>query len=546
MPFTYFNTISPAYILTVAKSGGQFDSIQAAIDYALANYILDADHLAIVKVAPGLYAEQLTTTSQYIRVIGMSADPSDQPKSVILYNTGADVAHYPLAISTGTLYLEGITIRTEANAIFGLLRNSNYAYCHFEGGHFIESAAVNAIYMNFESCTATDDIFNLTGVAGGERFIALRDCDLFSGGMPVFGSSQGTIKFQDTMCANLVTVSGGWSVICQGVEFYGGGKFNLDTTGDIFIHNSILSAGLHFVSDPAGTKVITNNSFVGPTVYIGAGEGDITADVAITNVDYSGNTQYNGIDGEIQIGSLSKNIGNGALDAYRDFQEALDSIWEHDSIVHLGDNVTMTAPWVLPDYMFTVDGHRIYGMHSTHATHCDVTAGKVFTLSRLTNLSGGEFIINGNGARLTLTQCGRMLDFEPVSVRFRIANGDATSELRLKHTNLQGDSVNHYCVKIDHASPVIVVSRSTMRGYTGHPALRVTVQIVGTWRSKYSTFMHGSGGLNEWCTADIANTEFRSYLDSYNAGSMVAPDTLANVTNQITKPGNTNDVEITY
>lgn len=311
--------VSPSYIDNATTRC--FNTIQAALDHAIANYELDAKYRVEIRVSPGTYEEQITDSRSDIYIISANFNPDDSSKDVILYNTGADEAHYPLAC---TVKFEGITVKTDTGGVFGKISGSAFHYCYFEGGYFIESD-ISGIYMDFRYCTFYSDAFKLEGVSAGWRFIALRHCDLFGDGAPVFNSTSGTIKFEYSMCADIVAISGGWCLLFISSELYSNGKFNFDTAGNIYFNNALVPNGLHFTSNTVGLKTIHNCNFMPSGGYsIPADSFDITADVSITDVSYNGNFQQRGLSGNIHIKNTEKFVGKDT-DSYKNITEALNA-----------------------------------------------------------------------------------------------------------------------------------------------------------------------------------------------------------------------------
>lgn len=395
-------------VLTVAKLGGDYTTIQGAIDYAVATWApFTEENQCVIKIAPGKYAEQIDSV-QYINIIALNhPNPDDQPHDVILYNLGSNSTTYPLALG-GVYNISGIEIATDDNGIFGELSNSYFKSCYFDGGHFIEGTSL--AYIDFRYCTFVDDAFDLTG-AGHGSFVALRHCDLFQGGTPVFGSTNGTIKFQYSMISDNVTISGGWSTICEHTEFYGGGKPFFNTTADIFMTSSLFPAGIHLTSNPAGVKTLVANSFKSDSNYIGVGVGDITADVTITDVECSGNIQYNGLDGEIQIVSNYKNVGS-PYDNYRNIAEAIQASNSGDVIrVWPGlYNETLTLPAGIDLRGLSKNQSIIYSDTGTVITK---TTGS----SHLSNLTLRSTPVSGTVNAHLIDQSGGELDLRNVCLQ---------------------------------------------------------------------------------------------------------------------------------
>ena len=133
-------------VLHVAKNGSDiygngslgnpYLTINKANNYFIANKSAWPIRM-VIKVAPGIYNEQIEDAFYRIYIVGPTTNPDDKNRSVTIRNTGADEDHYVISptITTG-LNLIGITIETsdaESEPLAGiygkLLRTSTFSYC---------------------------------------------------------------------------------------------------------------------------------------------------------------------------------------------------------------------------------------------------------------------------------------------------------------------------------------------------------------------------------------------------------------------------------
>lgn len=296
--------------------GDPFLSIQAACDYAIANMTGD---LAI-KVYPGTYTEQIHATSN-IHIVGIIPTyPIYAEKLIILYNTGADADHYPMRCDDGDVYhLQNMTIRTDANKTFGKISNSCFRQCRFEGGYFIEGTEDIEISSCWDYCAFADcKGFNLTGVAPNGRDIALTRCwfgvnqtvtfeSTHTVGDAIISFDIGTLKFTKG------SIKGDWSHYANDYHSYGDTRHEFDTTGDVVFNGVTITNGIHFLSAPSVFKMVGCSMEDEKGYPIPAGTADVTSDVIITNVDFQGNSPYNGLCGNIQTIDGVKDVGGGTV-----------------------------------------------------------------------------------------------------------------------------------------------------------------------------------------------------------------------------------------
>lgn len=517
----YSNWPSPENIIYVAKSGNDanpgtfsapFLTINAANNYFIANKPTYPAR-GIVLVAPGIYEEQLEAAFYRIYIVGESVDPSFKDKSVTLYNTGADADHYPFksTINTG-INLIGIQVETDSGGTIGKVTNtSTFSYCKFKNGSFIQNADVST-YLPFYFCYFLNAPFKFTGTSTKYIDLVLDNCDV-SGGTSTFESTgspgNNQLKLKNTMFDEILNIKGDWSFLMQWSEMYGDdAKLTFDTDGWVDIFASTVAHGIHFTTDTALTKKVVNCIFK----HTPDGEGDITANAPIEFIEYSGNHQDHGIDGEVITVSKIKNVGGGQ-NVYRNIHEALQGSII-DTIINLEGDVTVSTPLVInPNIDVQIDGNKKWKLTSTHATTlAELGNNQQLSFVNMKQIVGGKkIILNGTNTHLSLVSCGRYTEQNYVNVE--INSADASSCVYMVKTTLAG--TGGPAVKISDVDPCIIIDRSFIKGATGHPAVEWTVDGDNKFRSKYSTFVHGDEGSNAPLEGVSANDVT---ISMYNCG----------------------------
>lgn len=538
-------------IIHVTKNGsdetgnGSFGNPFLTIDYAnniaisMVNSVVDWDELVIVKVAPGVYTESITDAHIRVVIIGeVKGDFDHWAKGVILYNTGADADHYPIK-TDGWLQLIGITIKTDSGKIFGKLPARFIAsFCSFFGGYFIENPdMIVRAYFNF--CYANCSLLNLTGDMNYSRFLAFRRCDLQSSDACILAStgSEKTLKLEYCKFGIPLQINGDWDLLMQWSEIYGTGKLTFDTNGYIDVFSSILVNGVHFYSDTPETKKCVNNIFKNTPV----GEGDITADEPIEFIEYSGNHQHNGIDGEVITVSKIKNVGGGQNN-YRNIHEALKGSLLQDTIINLEGDVEIDIPLVIPPNVdIQIDGNKKWKLTSTHATTlCELGATQQLSFVNMKQIIGGKkAILNGNGSTLSLVSCGRYT--EPNYINIEVTLGNSDSFVYLVKTTLIGTGGS--AIISDDINTRILLDRSHLTGDINYPAILFTATAHDKLKCKNTTLLHGGGTA----TNALTNTSGTKivYVSIYGTAFNGSFST-ANFTNNIVNASNVIDAQIDF
>ncbi len=498
--------------------GNPFLTIGHANDYAISmvNPVVDWDELVVVKVSPGKYTEHLTVAHQRVLIEGI-ADPEHWMDGVIIYNTGADEAHYPIGV-TGRLLMMGIQVQVDSGGVYGKIPERLICHkCSFYGGEFLEDlSCIVRAYFNF--CYFNGVTLNFTGVANYSRFIAFRYCDIQSSSdflVASTGTGTKTIKLEYTKVDQNIKINGNWSLLISWAELYGSnGKITFDTDGYIDIFASIIVNGIHFYSDTPLTKKLVNCIFKETP----DSEGDVTADEAVEFIEYSGNHQDHGIDGEVITVSKIKNVGGGQ-NMYRNIHEALKGSILQDTIINLEGDVEIDSPLIInPNIDVQIDGNKKWKLTTTHATTlCELGANQQLSFVNLKQILGGKkAIINGNNANLSFVSCGRYT--QPNYVNIEINAGNAASFVYSVKSTIIATGVP--AILINDTDVWLIIDRSFIKGSSGEPAIEWTVDADSRLRCKTSTLLHGDGaGNSPLLNSDPGNGDitFSIYNTSFNA-----------------------------
>jgi hypothetical protein len=473
--------------------GLPFLTIEKANDHAIAlvNPVVDWDECAIVKVRPGKYTEHLTNSHRRVFIVGEHGELEGWPKDVVIYNTGADAAHYPIDTEFG-LNLIGITVKVDAGGVYGkIINKALFSMCTFEDGYFIENPDSD-VNMYFNFCYLGGKSFNLTGVVNHSRFFAFRRCDMQSSEPMIFGSTgvgfSKTLKLESSKLDIDLQIKGDWSLLSQITEIYLGGKITFDTNGSIDIYNNIIVNGIHFISDTAGTKRIINCFFREITM-----AADIVADVVITAVEYAGNQQDKGLCSNFQLAGPNRAVGGFARNKYCSLQAAISSIPASDAgVIDLHESLSGLDKLVLnSESKIVIKGSKEYTLTFT-GDIVEVGANQEVSFHELALLDGGEMKINGANAILAFEGCLTATGY------ITVASGVGSMFISY-FSSLQSIS-GHPALTIDNIDTMCVVGYSRVKGFvdalTGEPAVNFNVEADSKFKAKFSTFLHGKGGSN--------------------------------------------------
>lgn len=534
--------VSPSF--TDNEDMQRFSTIQAAIDFAYGEWgpVTDSSNKVVISIGPGIYEEQIHSYENIVLVSyvsGYNSIHSSPPATI--YNTGADLAHYPLRSDEDEVYnLSGINIKTDAGGVLGKIPNAEFHNCSTENGHFIERNS-NCLAL-FNTCTFRDSDYGGFYLVGtnltGYRNIILRDnCVITFNVIPTLLSTHTSwtnFKCDKMELEGAFNVAGDWEFRFRKSVVYRMVQRNIiGTSAEVYIADSVVLNGIHFTTDPSVFKMV-NSSFEGISDNkIPDGEADITADVPITDIVYSSNTQHNGLSGKIQIQCPIKTVGCAALNRYFSIQDAIDSIAD-TGVVDLWESLTDLAELIIPaGISVTIDGHKIYSLTFT-GDIVELQANESIIFYGLAQLNGGNVEVNGNSAYVGFEEC--------LTVNAYVTLTSGTSSYCLVYTSTIKAPTGHPAITQDIATSVIIAGYSRIDGGIGHPAILTTVEADSGIKAKFSTLIHGDGGGNSPLIYTGAN---KMDVLFYSCALNAMPAS-ADYTNLISSANNTVSPEIDF
>ena len=544
-------------IVYVSKSGNDsnpgtihdpFLTIQAAIDYAYGEYgvITDFTNTVVIKIAPGIYTEQIHSYGGYFlsgEMTGWYTSIGSTPPTI--FNTGADEAHWPLRSDDGdVIQMIGITIKTDVDGVIGRVNRGFYINCYLERGHFIEQSETGtSSYPSFKGCFSRGNTyggFNLAGTnLNNGGWMPLNDCNLR--GNPSFSSTHTdnpVIAFTNVFIKGHIEVSGDWNfyTAMAGCNSWGKAvRHEFNTTGKVKIYGGSCVNGIHFTSAPSELEISGLAFSSLEDNKIPDGEADITADVDVTANVFIVNIPHNGISGKIKTPGSKKHVGSYIADAYFSLQDAIDSIpTAGEGIVELSENlIDLTELTITGAKNITIDGKRAWSIAFT-SDIVELGPNQILTLSKIKTISGDLIEINGNGAELHLHDCNHDSEFSVLLTSGVGANIHINSTNYVAPTGLSP-------LQINSADPETMIEYSRIVGAIGQPAIEFTVVADDKLKSKFSSFIHGDGGGN----SPIQTTAAASDIAIYSCGLNAAWPP-ADFTNTIGSAGNITDSNIDF
>ena len=528
----------------------EFNTIQGAIDQAIIDNptVSDIDNQSLVLVHPGTYTEQIHSIDG-IHIVGVQSQDNRYSKGSILTNAGTSESTYPLRSTIDDEYrIFGMGIETTSGTgvIGKLTKTGIFGSCYFDG-QWIENNLDTAHFMVFDDCDMRDHswkVFNLTGSGLlGSRNIALKHSSIFRSA-PVFSSDHvgdSCIRFEDgtslTQSAFRIE-SGDWCLRALYSNIANGraaheGRSRIGGTGDIHISYCIMNSGLKFTGNPNSISML-NNSFCDGNETIPVDEEDITSDLTITDVEYSGNVQFNGICGCIQITNPEKSVGAGRKDRYHCIQCAIDSIPAGGSgTIRVWEDFTGLPELTLPNANtnIKIKGQKAYSLSFT-GDIVEIGNDRILGFNDMVSLTGGNIELNGTNNELGFESC------QYVNAYVTLTNGAFAI---LYKSSLFG-AAGHPAVTIATVDPIVVIGYSRCQGAVGHPAVLFTATASSKLKAKYSTFIHGTKLGNN----AIQNTSGNKVdVEIYSCGLNADWDA-ADIDNLIVQSNNTVDEKVTF
>lgn len=538
-----------SYVQNVQQNGisGRIHTISKVVNaggdsvckyYSIQDAINSLSSGGMVFIAPGTYTEQIYSKAN-ITLQGYTTEGPPAKKSTVIYNTGADADHYPLRGGDDDYYvIDDITIETDTGGVIGKLGNNKFSGCVFSKGHFIEATKNADMLLGIDNCTFLDSMaFDLTGVgSGGLRAMTVIGC--------FFNDHTTHCNFNSTHTTTLAVVKncvfhksypdigGNWAFEMSDCHILGTSRSIISTTNKVTYIKCITSNGLHFTSNPDTIiQLCTFNDDCGYPI-TGA---DITAALNVTDVDYVSNVQQNGLAGEIQIRDPIKPVGGDAVNRYITIQDAIDSIVT-SGIVELHESFTGLSELIIPNNTkVTMDGRRVYSLGFT-GDIVELGLNEKLILNNISEITGMNAEINGNGAELHMHACPCGSN----SMQILVTSG-VGAKVHLRNTNILG-ATGCSPLQVNSLDPEYLFSYSRLVGAIGQPAIEYTVLASSKMRSRFSTFVHGDGGINAPLTYIGAG---KVIFSMYSCGLNAAWNP-ASFTNAIGSANNTTDPNIDF
>lgn len=306
-----------ARVVVVAKSGGDYTSVQSAI-----NSITDAadDKRYLVWVAPGTYTERVTTAA-YIDVTG-----AGESNTTIQSTAGASASAGAVVTVGGNSTIRDLTIKnddaggTTAVGLYALSQGGfrvNHVTVDVSGG----TSENDGVYLDASDGTFT----NVTVDAGVESDTLSHALNLVNGSAPTFtdasisGSSATCIGVRQNGSSNLTLVRS--TVHCtaatsaEGVQMVdGSGLTSTDSslTADNPPFGSGDASGVHAVAGSASFSLI-NTGVSGLSALGGTGSGMLLEGVSTTLNAQSSRISGNSTAVNIGAASIEVSIGGSLV-----------------------------------------------------------------------------------------------------------------------------------------------------------------------------------------------------------------------------------------
>ena len=474
----------------------------------------------VIYVYPGYYDEQLVIDTDHVWIMGMTVGGNcmDAPNystqgvhGVIIANDSSPV----VALTASECGMENILVTSETGSVRVMTCSSvgkvSFKNCEFSSRANTATWGVELTddggEYDFTDCNFLgyqgDGVDALAAFAGTAQFKRCAFyCDVDIDGMNTaanakmifencfFGSSEeldrnsGSIKIGDTGCdvliKNCIWTSGG----------DGNGCVEITRDCTVTIENC------HMRSGPSGVTcsvylisavslivtgcVMEQRSSTVADIYVGGG--------APTDVVVSNCWMTNGINGSCKTQNPIKKVG-GHIDQYQSIIHAFTACGGEDKpVVQLQEDTTITATLAPPSEDITVDGQ---GFTLTRAAGSPIiTVGASDTVRFRDITLVGSLDVNGNGAGLEL-QAGTVL-----VGRVDVISGDASTKVVMNGAHITGDATDLYALRIDDADPEILIFNSYLKGDTGDPAVKWTLD-NSKLKASGSTFIHGDAAAND-------------------------------------------------
>lgn len=454
-----------------------FHTIQDAVTAAVA-LVPSVTNPVTIYVFPGIYTEQVALTalaSQYITLKGI-AGPSHNSGNVTALSADAVVitstSNPVVSLLYGHKVLEDITVHTNTagvTRIYNMGSISDRGPVTLRRVKFAGTGTGDNVYhggynqhLQMEDCIFQSQANNQLNIVAG-TFWANR-LAFVSGyqGWPIVLNGVGDAKFTDCdfMFIGADLGTGVPIVITSGSRFeFHSCKFRANATDPITVNgalsrlvvancefqNSYSRYGIALNAAVTDLRVV-NNVFQVPPAW-NRTYAQITSSVANSGV-FSNNYMCSGLGANITTQDRDKHV-YGSTDCYHTLQVAMTQATTDGDVIHLHDDVTLTAALTANTNDVTIEGHGHSITRAAHGTICDLTQDRKLTF-RNCHLDGA-LIVSGAGAKLELIDCkfDGAIDVQNTT--------DASTLIKLTHTDIISDTTAKYPLYVSDVDPVIEI-----------------------------------------------------------------------------------------
>jgi len=238
------------------------------------------------------------------------------------------------------------------------------------------------------------------------------------------------------------------------------------------------------------------------------GYTEVFCDVPLTSSTIKNNLLTTGLPDNLVHSNPIKYVGGG-IDFYKTVQGALNGVNGNGQKVVLNSDQTITAALTPPSYAVLIDGNHQFKI--TRASGLALMTLDANDNVKFVNIDlVGSIDVAGNGAKLFLA------DHTFLAGMVDVQSGDANTEIKIDQAKILGDASDLYCIRIAHASPIIIVKRSYLKG-NANPVVYWDTVTNNNLKIAWAALLHGSLGANNPFGRSGAQTpNFCSHHSMYN------------------------------
>ena len=239
------------------------------------------------------------------------------------------------------------------------------------------------------------------------------------------------------------------------------------------------------------------------------GYTEVFCDVPLTSSTIKNNLLTTGLPANLTHSNPIKYVGGG-IDFYQTVQGALNGVNGNSQKVVLNSDQVITAALTPPSYAVLIDGNHQFKI--TRAAGLALMTLDANDNVKFVNIDlVGSIDVAGNGAKLFLA------DHTFLAGMVDVQSGDANTEIKIDQAKILGDASDLYCIRIAHASPLIIVKRSYLKG-NANPVVYWDTVTNNNLKIAWAALMHGSlGASNPFGRSAAQTPNFCSHHSMYNA-----------------------------